>query len=83
MTRKPTAVAAVPRLALTYEEAAACIGIGRTSFYDHVLPELRVVYVGTKPLIPVADLDRYIERQARPASIDELALLRRRGGRAS
>ncbi len=70
----------IPRLSLTVDEAAACLGIGRTSFYKHVMPELRVLYVGKKPLIPAAELERYLDREARPASIDELTALRR-GGR--
>ena len=33
----------IPRLALTPKEAAAAVGIGRTTFYEQVMPELRVI----------------------------------------
>ena len=59
MSRRP-----VPRIALRPEEAAAAIGLGRTAFYKPVLPELRVVYVGRARLIPVGELERWVERQA-------------------
>lgn len=52
------------RLALTVSEAAQSLGIGRTSFYEHVLPELRVVKVGSRVLVPVSELQRYLEWQA-------------------
>jgi excisionase family DNA binding protein len=54
----------VPRLALRPEEAAEAIGLGRSAFYENVLPELRVVYVGRARLVPVAELERWLERQA-------------------
>lgn len=54
----------VPRLALTPEEAAESIGAGRSFFYEHVLPELRIVRVGRKRLVPVVELERYLDREA-------------------
>jgi hypothetical protein len=54
----------VPRLALRPDEAADAVGLGRTAFYEQVLPELRVVYLGRARLIPVAELERWLERQA-------------------
>ena len=54
----------VPRLALRPEEAAEAIGLGRSAFYEQVLPDLRVVYVGRARLIPVAELERWLEREA-------------------
>ncbi len=54
----------VPCLALRPEEAAEAIGLGRSAFYEQVLPDLRVVYVGRARLVPVRELERWLERQA-------------------
>jgi excisionase family DNA binding protein len=51
-------------LALRPDEAAAAIGVGKTTFYEQVLPELRVVYLGRSRLIPVGEVERWLERQA-------------------
>lgn len=53
-----------PRLALRPAEAAEATGLGRSAFYANVLPELRVVYVGRARLIPVSELERWLEREA-------------------
>ncbi len=59
---RPTA--AVPRLALTLDEAAAAIGISRDSFDRHVKLELRLVRRGRLVLVPVAELNGWLERSA-------------------
>jgi hypothetical protein len=45
-------------------EAAVSIGCSRDFFDEHVLPELRVVRRGRKVLIPVAELERWLDREA-------------------
>jgi excisionase family DNA binding protein len=55
----------VPRVALRPEEAAVSLGLSRSTFYDRVLPELRTVLVGTARLVPVVELERWVEREAR------------------
>ncbi len=57
----------VPRLALRPEQAADSIGVGRTFFFEQVLPELRVVRRGRLRLIPVTELGRWLERNAAKA----------------
>ena len=52
------------RLALRPDEAADAIGIGRTMFYEEVLPQLRCVYLGRVRLVPVSELEKWLERQA-------------------
>jgi excisionase family DNA binding protein len=52
------------RLALTPMEAAASIGVSRDFFDEHVLPELRVVRRGRLVLIPLVELERWLERNA-------------------
>lgn len=54
----------VPRIALTPDEAANSIGVGRSMFYEQILPELRVVRIGRKRLIPVRELETWTERNA-------------------
>jgi excisionase family DNA binding protein len=54
----------VPRIALTPDEAANSIGVGRSMFYEQILPELRVIRVGRKRLIPVRELETWTERNA-------------------
>ena len=55
-------------LAVSPEEAAELLGIARSTFYQRVLPELRVVDLGRRRLVPVRELERWIEKNAaRPA----------------
>jgi len=52
------------RLALTVEEAAAAIGMSRDSFDRHVRDELRLVRRGRLVLVPVRELERWVDRSA-------------------
>jgi excisionase family DNA binding protein len=56
--------AAVPRYTLTRREAAASLGISINHFERKVQPELKVVLSGQLVLIPVAELERWVERHA-------------------
>ncbi|MGH2964235.1 MAG: hypothetical protein ACRDMH_02475 [Solirubrobacterales bacterium] len=53
-----------PRLALTRSEAAASLGVSLDSFERHIQPELRLVRRGRLRLVPVRELDRWLEREA-------------------
>lgn len=55
---------ATPRLLLTPREAAASLGVSRDFFDDRVKPELRLVRRGSLVLVPVAELERWVERTA-------------------
>ena len=57
MTAKAALLRGVTRLALTPDEAAASLGVSRSFFYEHVLPDLRVIRLGRKRLIPVRELE--------------------------
>jgi hypothetical protein len=59
-----TTVTPVPRLALTPLEAAVALGVSRDYFDEHVLPELRVVRRGRRKLVPIRELERWLERSA-------------------
>lgn len=57
-------VAEIPRLALSPEEAAEAIGVSRRHFVEHVQPHLRQVRLGRRRVIPVAALERWLEKNA-------------------
>lgn len=54
----------MPRLALLPDEAAAALGVSRDYFDEHVMPELRVVRRGRKRLVPVRELERWLDVEA-------------------
>ena len=54
----------VPRYTLTRKEAAASLGISLNHFERKVQPELKVVLSGQLILIPVAEIERWVQRHA-------------------
>src|SRR3954452_18602924 len=62
MKREP----ALPRvrLAVSKGEAAAPLGAAVDSLNEHALPDLRVVRRGRRVLVPVRELDRWLEDAA-------------------
>lgn len=64
--------APIPRLALTREEAAAAIGMSLDSFERHVQPTLRLVRLGRMRLVPVGELERWLEQNA-ARTLDDVA----------
>ena len=56
-----------PRLALSKAEAAEALGISVDFLEDHVLAELRVVRLGRRRLIPVAELERWLAEHSERA----------------
>lgn len=63
---RPKAVdASVPvRLGLSLDEAAAAIGVSRDTFDRHIRHELRVVRRGRCLIVPIRELERWLEREA-------------------
>ena len=57
---------AVPERALTVsrEVAAALLSISADTFERHVLPELRVVQIGRRQLVPVMELQEFVNSKA-------------------
>ena len=51
-------------VAVTREAAAAALGMGITMFSERVQPELKVIRVGSKVLVPVAELQRWAQENA-------------------
>lgn len=54
----------VVRLTLSPQEAADALGVSRDYFDQHVKPELRVVRRGRLVLVPVRELERWVEENA-------------------
>src|SRR5207245_11802433 len=58
-----------PRLALSPGEAADVLGVSRDYFDEHILPELRIIRRGRRILIPLAELERWLDRSAASATV--------------
>jgi excisionase family DNA binding protein len=58
------AVPRPPRLAVELTEAAAALGVSKKFFDQHVRPELRLVRRGRKVLVPLAELERWLEESS-------------------
>jgi hypothetical protein len=52
------------RLAVSRTEAARALGVSINSFERHVQPELRIVRRGKLRLIPVREIERWLEENA-------------------
>ena len=55
------------RLAITKAEAADSLGVSVDFLERHVMPELRVVRRGRRRLIPLGELERWLDENAEPA----------------
>jgi hypothetical protein len=62
-----------PRLGLTVEEAAKAVGMSESSFKRHVQPELRVVRRGSLRIIPVPEIERWLDGNATLAATTKAA----------
>jgi len=63
-TRTKTNVAAVPRLSLNVQEACAALGVSWDVWREHVEPQVRLVRIGARKLVPVAELERWLAEHA-------------------
>jgi hypothetical protein len=54
----------LPRLALTFAESAAMLGVSDEFFAEHVAHELRFVRRGRKKLVAIRELERWLEESA-------------------
>lgn len=53
-----------PRIALTVNEACESLGVGWDLFHESIEPELRIVRIGRRKLIPLAELQAWLDRHA-------------------
>jgi hypothetical protein len=61
---KAQPTAPLPRVALTREEAAASLGVSLSFFAEHIQPELRLVRRRSVRLVPLRELERWLEKEA-------------------
>jgi hypothetical protein len=61
--------AVVPRIAMSKQEAAIALGVSIDFFDEHVVPDLRMVRVGRRRLVPIAELERWLDDHADHAAI--------------
>jgi hypothetical protein len=57
-------VAAVPRLALKVEEACSSLGVSWDVWREHIEPDVRLVRIGRRKLVPVSELERWLTDHA-------------------
>lgn len=62
--RASQATAPVPRVALSIEEACAALGVSWDYWREHVAPEVRIVRRGRRKLVPVRELERWLDTRA-------------------
>lgn len=65
--------APIPRLALSRAEAAAALGMSLTAFQTHVQPHLQIVRRGSLRVIPVSELERWLQANAEHLTERKLA----------
>jgi hypothetical protein len=56
----PKEVAPVPRLSLKVEEACEALGVSWAVWKQHIEPDVRLVRIGARKLIPVVELERWL-----------------------
>lgn len=61
---RPQPAAPVPRVALTRQEAALSLGVSLSFFAEHIQPDLKLVRIGSVRLVPLRELEKWIEQQA-------------------
>ena len=61
---RPQPVAPVPRVSLTRQEVAYSLGVSLSFFAEHVQPQLKIVRRGSVRLVPLRELERWLEREA-------------------
>jgi hypothetical protein len=60
----------LPRLALSIEEACGALGISWHLWKTHVEPEVRMVVIGRRQLVPVAELQKWLAAHAALDGVD-------------
>lgn len=64
-------------LLVSADEAARRLGISRDSLDRYVIADLRLVTIGRRLLVPVSELERYVDRHAAVPLSADLDRLRR------
>lgn len=67
---KQRATYELPRLALSIEEACGALGISWDLWHEHVAPDMRMVRLGRRRLVPIAELQKWLAERAELAVDD-------------
>ena len=59
----------LPRLCVSPDEAAEMLGVSRDYFDEHIIQDLRIVRRGRRILIPLSELDRWLDHNAAPSTV--------------
>jgi hypothetical protein len=54
----------VPKLALSIEEACSALGVCWHTWNEHIAPHVGLVRLGKRKLVPVAELERWLTKEA-------------------
>lgn len=57
-------LAPVPRLSLNVEQACAALGVSWDVWREHIEPDVRIVRLGKRKIVPVAELERWLADHA-------------------
>lgn len=66
-TRGEEKPSGAPRLALSIAEACDALGVSWDFWAEHVAPDVRIVRRGRRKLVPVAELEAWLDREAEQA----------------
>lgn len=64
------------KLVLSIEDAAAALSVSRDTFERYVIAELRLIRLGRRLLVPVPELERWVDEHAGTPLIADLARIR-------
>ncbi len=62
LERKPSK--ATPTLALSVEQACTALGVSWDTWHASIEPDVRIVRLGRRKLIPVASIERWLDEHA-------------------
>ena len=60
-----------PTLALSVEQACQALGVSWDTWRAHVEPDVRLVRLGRRKLIPVSELQAWLDRHAESVGVGE------------
>jgi excisionase family DNA binding protein len=60
-----------PALALSVEQACEALGVSWDTWRAHIEPDVRLVRLGRRKLIPVSELQAWLDRHAESVGVGE------------
>jgi hypothetical protein len=56
-----------PALALTVEQACAALGVSWDTWREHIEPDVRLVRIGRRKIVPVSAIQAWLDQHAEAA----------------